>query len=200
MASHHFCTKPPAATVPFFGLVSPLKTRVVGVFAIISACAQDCRGNDPGRDQWSRGGHPDYPLGFGAEIIDSGLPVCPGCLRVPLWLSTVFPDVSRVALVYTLTNVSRMTLQWFIPTKAGCILWCNFLNLYGHLNQLCHWFVILYCHPCYMTVSWCVFCLFVCLFVWTQVVNKLVLVAYDFSQFSVTRWNISSTEIDWNEL
>ena len=52
--------------------------------AIIAACARGRRDDDLGRDQWSHGGHPDYPSGFNAEVIDSGLPGCPGYLREPL--------------------------------------------------------------------------------------------------------------------
>ena len=46
----------------FFSLVSPLRShqRIVGATAIIAAYDRDGRGDDPGRGQWLRGGHPDY--------------------------------------------------------------------------------------------------------------------------------------------
>ena len=148
MDCHHFGIKPSAATVPFSVLFNPLEQGVVGVTAVIAACARGRRDDDPGRDQWSHGGHPDYLLGFDAEVIDSGLPGCPGCLRELLWLSV---------LTDTLNNVSIMSWQWFIPTKALCILCCTFLNLYGHLHRFCHWLSIWYCHSCHVIVPWCVY-------------------------------------------
>ena len=131
--------------------------RVTGVTAIITACAQDRRGDDPGHDQLSCGCHPDYPLGFNVKVIDSGLPGCPGCLREPLWLSTVFPDVSRVALTDTL----NMFLEWADNSLYQQRLFVFCVVLFSIYTDIYVDFAILlsilYGHSCHVNVPWCIY-------------------------------------------
>ena len=83
-------------------LFNPLEQGSSGWLLSLLPVPRGRQDDDLGRDQWSHGGHLDYPLGFDAEVIDSGLPGCPGCLREPLWFSS---------LTDMLNNVSRMSWQ-----------------------------------------------------------------------------------------